>query len=200
MTLHLPEFDEPPAEPIKLLRAWITTAEQADVREPRAATLATADPDGRVASRTVLIKDISDDGPVLGFASDSRKGRDVTANPHASLNFYWRERAQQITINGVVCRADDATCDALFAGRPRPAQALATLSQQSEPVADLDRLRTDVDHLAAANASIRRPATWSAWLIAVDEIEFWHGSTDRFHRRLHYRRRGDHYAIQRLQP
>lgn len=201
-TLELPEFDAPPSEPIELLRTWLATAEAAQVREPRAATFATADNAGRVATRIVFVKDITDAGILLGFSTRSRKGRDITVNPHASLNFYWRERAQQISVSGTITRGDRAASDAMFATRVRAAQALANRSDQSHPasVEDLDRLRESVTEVAAGTAALSRPAAWWAWTLRPDEIEFWHADPGRFHRRLRYQRRGDGYRHDRLQP
>lgn len=202
MALDLPEFTHPPADPIELLQRWLASAQAANVREPCAATLATADSSGRVSARIVLVKKITSDGVAIGFSARSRKGHDVTGNPHAALNFYWRERAQQVSLSGTVKRADPTDSDDVFAARPRTAQALARKSHQSEPTtaARLAEIRAEVDQLARQTNPIVRPSTWSVWTIRPDEIEFWHADPDRFHRRLRYQRDGDHYQRQRLQP
>ncbi len=199
-SLALPEFDQPPADPVGLLQDWIAAAEQAGVREPRAATLATAAADGRVSARTLLIKDVGPGGVIMGFTATSRKGRDLAQNPHAAVNFYWRERLQQITITGTVTRADDEVSDRLFADRTRDAQAVAALSSQSQPMPDAATLQDTVGQLAASAQPIPRPDDWAAWSLSLDEVEFWHGSVDRFHRRLVYRKTADHYQVERLQP
>lgn len=72
-TLELPEFDEPPAEPLGLLDRWLRGAEERGVREPRALALATADAEGRPSSRILLLKQVT---PALVFSGsyESRKG------------------------------------------------------------------------------------------------------------------------------
>ncbi|WP_152362208.1 pyridoxal 5'-phosphate synthase [Microlunatus speluncae] len=199
-SLALPEFDQPPAEPVGLLQAWVAAAEAAGVREPRAATLATADAEGRVSARTLLIKDIGPAGVLMGFVATSRKGRDLAQNPHGAVNLYWRERLQQITIAGKISRAADEVSDRLFADRTRDAQAVAATSLQSQPMPDPATLHHNVDQLANSTQPIPRPADWAAWILSLDEVEFWHGSVNRFHRRLHYRRTAAGYQVQRLQP
>lgn len=199
-SLVLPEFDHPPADPVGLLQEWIATAEQAGVREPRAATLATADGTGRVSARTLLIKEVGPAGVIMGFTGTSRKGRDLEQNPRAALNLYWRERLQQLTIMGTITKASDDVSDQHFAGRTRDAQAVAAVSSQSEPMADPESLHAAVDQLVASTDPIPRPDGWSAWSLSLDEIEFWHGSVDRFHRRLRYRKIDDRYEVERLQP
>jgi pyridoxamine-phosphate oxidase len=199
-SLALPEFDHPPADPVGLLQEWIAAAGEAGVREPWAATLATAGADGRVSARTLLIKDIGPAGVIMGFTATSRKGRELAQNQHAALNLYWRERLQQISIMGTMTRLDDAVSDQQFADRTRDAQAVAAASSQSEPMPDPDTVRTKVDQLLTSTDPIARPAGWAAWSLSLDEVEFWHGSVDRFHRRLRYRKVTDGYEADRLQP
>lgn len=82
-TLELPEFDSPPADPLALLERWLRTADEKGVREPRALALATADEEGRPSVRTLLVKQLT---PTVVFAGsyESRKGRDLAANPRSS--------------------------------------------------------------------------------------------------------------------
>lgn len=199
-TLVLPEFDRPPADPLTLAREWLAAAEAAGVREPRAATLATATASGRVSARTLLIKDIGPAGVIMGFSEASRKGRELSENPRAVINLYWRERLQQLTVAGTLSPAGDAESDALFQDRVRGAQAVAATAHQSDVLADVAGLRETVDQVAAAPGPIPRPAGWHAWLLVPDELEFWHGSTDRFHRRLRYLKDGAGFRAERLQP
>ncbi|GAB3752702.1 pyridoxal 5'-phosphate synthase [Microlunatus parietis] len=198
--LLLPEFDSPPADPLALAAEWLAAAEASGVREPRAATLATATATGRVSARTLLIKDIGPSGVIMGFSEISRKGRELAENPRAVINMYWRERLQQLTIAGTLSPAEEAESDRLFAGRVRGAQAVAATAHQSGVLTDVAELRETVDRLAASSEPIARPATWHAWLLVPDELEFWHGSPDRFHRRLRYSRDGDGFRSERLQP
>jgi hypothetical protein len=66
MTLELPEFTNLPVDPIELQQRWLVGA--ADVRDPRAATLATEDANGHVRrarywSRTSLALASRSDSP-----------------------------------------------------------------------------------------------------------------------------------------
>ncbi|MFC7621426.1 pyridoxal 5'-phosphate synthase [Microlunatus sp. GCM10028923] len=199
-TLLLPEFDRPPVDPLTLAADWLAAAEASGVREPRAATLATATATGRVSARTLLIKDIGPAGVIMGFSETSRKGRELAENPRAVINLYWRERLQQLTIAGTLSPAGDAESDLLFQGRVRGAQAVAATAHQSGVLTDAAELRETVDRLAASSEPISRPAGWHAWLLVPDELEFWHGSPDRFHRRLRYLKDGTGFRAERLQP
>jgi len=196
-TLELPEFDSPPADPLPLLERWLRTADQMGVREPRALALATADAEGRPSVRTLLVKQLS---PTLVFAGsyESRKGRDLTANPRAAGTLYWRETLQQITIEGPVEKLSEAASDALFAERPAAGRATTVASSQGEGLADPDELRRKADELDGEE--LRRPPSWGGFRLDPDLIEFWHGSPTRLHRRLLYIKGDSGWTHQRLQP
>jgi pyridoxamine 5'-phosphate oxidase len=196
-TLELPEFDSPPADPLPLLERWLQGADERGVREPRALALATADGDGRPSVRTLLVKQLS---PTLVFSGsyESRKGRDLAANPRAAGILYWRETLQQITIEGPVERLSEAESDALFAERPAAGQATTVASSQGEGLADPEGLREKAE--ALGGGELRRPPTWGGYRLDPDLIEFWHGSPTRLHRRLLYIKGEGGWSHQRLQP
>ena len=196
--LELPEFEAPPAEPLGLLERWLAAAEERGVREPRAIALATADGEGRPSVRTLLVKQLS---PTLVFAGgyESRKGRDLAANPRAAGTLYWRETLQQITIEGPVERLGDEEADEIFGERPAAARAAAVASRQGETLEDPEALRAAASS-RAADESHKRPGRWGGWRLDPDLVEFWHGSPTRLHRRLLYIRGDDGWEHKRLQP
>lgn len=196
-TLELPEFDAPPAEPLTLLERWLAAAEGRGVREPRALALATAGGDGRPSVRTLLVKQLT---PTLVFAGgyESRKGRDLAANPRAAATLYWRETLQQITIEGPVERLGEAESDALFAARPAAGQATTVASEQGETLTDPKELRRRASELG--DDELQRPPNWGGYRLDPDLVEFWHGSPDRLHRRLLYVKSDGAWTHRRLQP
>lgn len=98
--LVLPEFDQPPADPLRLLRGWLRDAATCGVREPAAVVLATVDPTGHPSTRTVLLKDCDGDGLVVSGSHGSRKGCDLAVVPWAAVTLYWRETLQRSTSRG----------------------------------------------------------------------------------------------------
>ena len=118
-SLILPEFDVPPTEPFALAREWLDRAAERGVREPWVAALATVGSDAGGAHpepsvRMVLIKALDAHGLIFTTYTSSRKGRELAANPHASVVFYWRETMQQLKVDGVVEQLSDAESDRLL--------------------------------------------------------------------------------------
>ena len=198
-TLELPEFDDPPAEPLALLERWLAAADERGVREPRALALATADAEGRPSSRVLLLKRVS---PALVFSGsyESRKGRELAANPRAAGTLYLRETLQQVTVEGPVRKLSEAESDEIFDARPAAAQASAVASRQGEPLDDQEGLRESADALAEGDGALERPKRWGGWRLDPDLVEFWHGSPDRLHRRLLYIKGENGWKHKRLQP
>lgn len=171
------------------------------MREPRALALATADAEGRPSTRIVLLKQ-ANPAIVFAFGANSRKGRELVANPRAAGTLYWRETLQQVTFEGPVERMGAAESDKLFAARPPAGQATTVASHQGEDLDDPERLRSEAAALAANDRPLERPEDWSGWRLDPDQVEFWHGSPNRLHRRLLYVKRdgGDAWRHRRLQP
>jgi pyridoxamine 5'-phosphate oxidase len=90
-----PEFAQPLRErdvdpdPFRQFAVWFVQAGRSGVRMPEAAALATATPDGMPSVRMVLVKETGPRGFVFYSNFDSRKGRELAANPRGALLFYW---------------------------------------------------------------------------------------------------------------
>ena len=93
-----------------------------------------------------------------------------------------------------------AKADEIFQARPREAQAVAVISKQSAPLKNKAALRDQVRQLIQSGEKISRPKKWHAYYLAVDSIEFWHGSKDLFHQRLRYDLIDHVWHNQPLQP
>ncbi|MGW1728283.1 phenazine biosynthesis FMN-dependent oxidase PhzG [Streptomyces sp. NPDC002306] len=201
--LPFPEYDQPPAEPLHLVRGWLSEAREIGVREPGALALATADSRGRASNRIVAITDVTDLGPVFTSHSRSQKGRELAATGWASGLLYWRETGQQIILSGPVELLPDAESDALWSARAIPLHAMSTVTEQSEPLKDLEdveALRARARGLELTGEPQPRPEFFVGYRLRPDVVEFWSASSDRLHRRLRYDRDSLGWRTSRLQP
>ncbi|MDN3359408.1 pyridoxal 5'-phosphate synthase [Actinomadura sp. DC4] len=201
----LPEFDAGavPAEPVSLFTEWLDGAIEAGVPEPHAMTVSTADGEGRPSSRILICKDVDADGHWYFAANGtSRKGRELAANPHAALAFYWAPQGRQIRVRGPVRAAGAERSAADFLARSPGSRAEALTGRQSdvlEDPADLEAaVRAAADRLTA-DPGLVAPG-WTLYAVAAAEVEFWQADRDRRHTRLRYTRDGAAWARERLWP
>lgn len=187
-------------EPFALAHRWLSDAVAAGVPEPNAMALATATGDAVPSVRIVLLKALDDRGAVFFTHYDSRKGRELAANPRAAAVLLWHPMHRQLRLEGAVERVAPAESDAYFLSRPEGARVSAAASPQSQVVPDratLDRWRAEA---AGRGAADRRPEDWGGYRLVVDVAEFWHGREDRLHDRIRFTRSGDRWTRDRLAP
>lgn len=170
--------------------------------EPNAMTLATTTRSGRPSARMVLLKGIDERGFLFFTNYESRKGRELAANPHAALVFYWREVNRQVRITGRVSKLPVAESDAYFATRPLGSRLAALASWQSSVIRSRAVLEARYRELAARypNDGPPRPINWGGYCVHPDEIEFWQQGPNRLHDRLRYRKSRGAWVLERLSP
>ncbi len=189
------------ADPIRQFSRWWDEALASQLPEPNAMTLATASADGRPSVRVVLLKGFDAAGFVFFTNYDSRKGRELAANPHAALLFFWPELERQVRIEGAVQRVSADESDAYYASRPLGSRIGAWASPQSRPIPSKAWLVTQAAEMGVRHGlNPARPPFWGGFRVAPASVEFWQGRPSRLHDRLLYTREGDHWARVRLSP
>ena len=153
-TPPLLDLNSLPHDPIEMFDEWLRAAVHAGVPEPHAAALVTLDADGVPDARTLIIKEVSEQGWAFAGPRSSRKGSQLAAHPVAALNFWWQPVVRAVRVRGIVREATAADSDADLAARSASA-------------------REDV-----------APGDWVLWRIEPTRVEFWQGSPDRRHTRI----------------
>ncbi|MRW92445.1 pyridoxamine 5'-phosphate oxidase [Duganella sp. FT80W] len=189
-------------DPIAQFGKWFEEALHAKVNEPNAMSVATVDADGKPSSRIVLIKQYDHRGFTWYTNYESQKGRQLRANPHAALLFFWSELERQVRIEGKVVQTAAEESDKYFYSRPVKSQIAAIASQQSAPIADREQMEANYDAAAAVSGEHPvRPAHWGGYRLDPERIEFWQGRRSRFHDRIVYVKQADgSWVKERLQP
>jgi pyridoxamine 5'-phosphate oxidase len=205
----MPDFARPLLEqdvdpsPFVQFARWFEDAAANGVRAPEAATLATATADGIPSARIVLVKGREEPGFVFFSNYDSRKGRELTANPRAALVFYWDALGRQIRVEGPVERTSAEESASYVRSRPRGSQISAMASAQSDVIGSREELEGRVAELSSQyeGAELPVPENWGGFRLRPETFEFWQHREDRLHDRLRYTAKPDgRWLVERLAP
>ena len=190
-------------DPIRQFQTWFAQALDAKLPEPNAMTVATVDEQGRPAARILLIKGVDERGFVFFTNYESRKGRELSANPHAALLFHWIELERQVRIEGKVELTSAEESDAYFNSRPLGSRIGAWASEQSTVIPNREMLEAREREITAQYGEAPpRPPHWGGYRLVPEAIEFWQGRPSRLHDRIRYTRESASAAwkIERLAP
>ncbi len=187
--------------PLDRVREWCEQAAAAGVAEWDAMALATASPDGRPSVRYVLLKGVDERGARFFTDYESRKGRELGANPRAALALWWQPLHRQVRMEGPIERLSAEESDAYFASRSPGSRLGAWASHQGAAIPDGPVLEQRVAEFAERfGEQVPRPERWGGYLLRPDAVELWEGRPDRLHLRTHFLREGDGWRSERLSP
>jgi pyridoxamine 5'-phosphate oxidase len=189
------------AEPLVPFQRWLDEAWKGEPNA-HAMTLATTTLDGRPSARVVLLKGLDARGFVFYTNLESRKSRELYANPYAALCFLWKSLNRQVRVEGVVEEVDADEADAYFASRPRDSQLGAWASDQSRPLESRAELERRVAEFSRrfGEGRVPRPIYWSGFRVVPQCIEFWQERAFRLHDRWLFIRDGEGWRRERLFP
>lgn len=191
------------ADPVEQFARWFAEARDAGILEPNAMSLATADASGIPAVRTVLLKAFDTSGFCFFTNYESRKGRQIAANPRAALLFPWLALERQVKISGAVEKVTPAETEAYHRSRPYGSRIGAHVSRQSAVIksrADLEKAYAEIMTRYPEGTEVPVPQDWGGYRVIPDTFEFWQGRPSRLHDRFLYKRVDAAWRIDRLAP
>ena len=195
------EESDADADPLRQFRQWLDEALRAEVPEPTAMTLATADSAGRPSARVVLLKGVDERGFVFFTNYESRKGAELATRPRAALVFFWKELERQVRIEGDIENVSAAENDAYYLSRPLGSRIGAWASPQSQAIDSREWLEARVREAEAKHGdNPQRPSHWGGYRLVPDALEFWQGRQSRLHDRIAYKQDAGAWMRSRLAP
>ena len=192
-----------PANPITLFDSWLKDAAANEiVVEANAMVLSTA-ADGRLSSRTVLLRDLTQDGFTFFSNYNSRKAQQIEKNANVSLVFPWYPLERQVIVIGSASKVSKEESEKYFASRPRGSQIGAWASAQSTELssrAELEEKFANFEAKWPIGEQIPRPDFWGGYVVKPESIEFWQGRYSRLHDRIRYVKEDNNWHLKRLNP
>ena len=192
--------DDLKISPIEQFSLWFSQAVDAEIIEPTAMSLATAD--DSISIRTVLLKYFDEKGFVFFTNYESKKSRQIQKNPQAAILFPWLALERQVKIIGRVEKISNLESLKYFSSRPKDSQLGAWASEQSARISSRSVL---IEQFASikkkfTKGDIPLPDFWGGYRVVPQSIEFWQGRANRLHDRFMYERQESEWTISRLSP
>ena len=196
-------LDESAVDPDPLVQfgRWMNDALVSEIPDPNAMTLATVGEDGRPDARVVLLKFYGPEGFAFFTNYESKKGRDLAANPFAALHFFWPQLDRQVAIYGPAEKTSREESEKYFTSRPVDSRIGAWASNQSSVIGSRGFLEERFSEFKEKYGDdVPLPDFWGGFRITPERFEFWQGRQNRLHDRLVYSKAGSAWKIERLSP
>jgi pyridoxamine 5'-phosphate oxidase len=154
-------------------------------------------------SRTVLLKDVQEEGFSFFTNYESGKAQAINENPNVSLVFPWYAMERQVLVRGSASKVSASESDDYFETRPWGSKIGAWASAQSTELDSRETLANNYNDFAAKypeRSAVPRPPHWGGYLVSPTMIEFWQGRYSRLHDRVRFTLQDNVWHRIRLNP
>ncbi|VDK44741.1 unnamed protein product [Anisakis simplex] len=204
---YLLEENLPSKDPFEVFDCWfkdVASRKDISFEEVNAVSVSTAC-DNRPSSRMVLLKEYDRQGFSFYTNLESRKAREIQANPQACMLFYWPRVDRQIRIEGKMELLPSQMAEDYWNSRPAKSRIGSKLSSQSSVIPNRQYLvdkRNELQRLAEekGDSAITRPDCWGGYRLCPVYFEFWQGQSDRIHDRIVFEKSDKEWTMKRLAP
>lgn len=165
------------ASPFVQFEQWFGDAQKAELSEPNAMVVATANAAGVPNIRAVLLKIFDERGFVFFTNYNSDKAREIEQNPNVAAEFMWLDLERQVRIIGQCEKISKAESLSYFLKRSRGSQIGAWVSDQSSVISSRKFLAMQIEKVKEKfkNGEVPLPDFWGGYRIIPQKIEFWQG-------------------------
>ncbi len=189
--------------PFELFDLWFKQAQECQIPEVNAMSVATVNAEGVPSIRVVLLKAYNEEGFIFYTNYESQKAQDIAVNDNICINFFWEQLERQIRIIGKATKVSKAQSLKYFLTRPFSSQLGAWVSEQSKIITSRSILEMKFEQMKRkfANGQIPLPDDWGGYIIKPTSFEFWQGRPSRLHDRFKYTQPdGSSWKANRLAP
>ena len=188
--------------PFIQFKEWFETAIKSELfYDPTSFILSTCGKDMIPTSRVLLLKGFDENGFQFFTNYSSKKGKNLSENPNASMLFFWDKLERQVRINGIISRLNDSESEKYFNSRPYESRIGAIASEQSSELNSKVDLENKIKELKIKYPSNPpRPINWGGYNLVPNSFEFWQGRESRLHDRIIYTLNEGNWIINRLYP
>lgn len=133
--------------PAEKIIKWIKEEKELSSSSADSIVLATASAEGKVHSRIVAIREITQSGILFFTQKKSRKAQDISENPSASMTLWLPLKQREVVLDGVVEVLNQQENQIYWEALPRERQLRFLTYQSGKPITALSDLQADYDKL-----------------------------------------------------
>lgn len=190
--------------PLFKMRTWIEKEKAIGSASPDRVVLATCSPEGIPHSRTVAIREITQEGVLFFTQRGTKKVAELTHNPCASMTLWLALQQRQVILDGIVKALTNAENESCWAALPRERQLrfsayAPTSGQVIESKSVLEKQLEALTEKFLGNA-IPMCKEYCGFHLIVDTIYFYTLGDNTFSESLRYKKHKDVWDKQIISP